>query len=200
MDTGGLKTRRGDRMNRRRKTSEELSEVAGAPAPTVSWPAGSSELRPIATLKLRDGNPNKHSLEQIEQISASMQRFGWTIPLLVDEEGLVIAGHGRLRAARLMGYTQAPVVVARGWSDDEKRAYVIADNQLTRNSEWDRSLLRLEVRELAANGFDLTLTALSTDDLQKLSLESSRPETSIEPEDVHMKRCPTCGSLRRKTE
>lgn len=176
-------------------------KAPGGPPAQQLWPANVSEIRPIGMLKLRETNPNKHSLEQIEQISASMKRFGWTIPVLVDENDEVLAGHGRVRAARLMGYTEAPVVIAKGWSEDEKRAYVIADNQLARNSEWDTKLLRGELRALVANEFDMKLIGISDEDLQKMAFDPE-PKTAAEaePEDVHMKRCPTCGSLKRKIE
>lgn len=128
-----------------------------------------------------------------------MKRWGWTIPVLIDEEGVILAGHGRVRAARLMGFTEAPVVVARGWTEEEKRAYVIADNQLASNSEWDAKLLRAELRSLVASDFDMALIGITDEDLQRMVIE--KPEAAApEPEDVHMKRCPTCGSLRRKKE
>lgn len=155
-------------------------------------------MRPIGSLVLRTENPRVHTLEQIEQLSASMRRWGWTMPVLVDEESRVIAGHGRLRAARLMGFTEAPVVVCRGWSEDEKRAYVIADNQLASNSEWDAKKLRVELRALVASDFDVQLIGISDDDLQKLVLDPAE-QPAGEPTDVHMKRCPTCGGLRRQT-
>lgn len=129
-----------------------------------------------------------------------MKRFGWTIPVLIDEEGGILAGHGRVRAARLMGFTEAPVVIARGWSEEEKRAYVIADNQLAANSEWDTKLLRGELRSLVAADFDMTLIGISDEDLSKLVIDPKAPPEGEGTEDVHMIRCTACGSLRRKTD
>jgi ParB-like chromosome segregation protein Spo0J len=164
------------------------------------WPASVSEKWPISKLQLRSTNPRSHSLEQIEQICASMKRFGWTIPVLIDEEGVILAGHGRVRAARLMGFAEAPVVIARGWSEDEKRAYVIADNQLAANSEWDPKQLRGELRALVASEFDMTLIGISDEDLSKLVIDPKAKEDEEGTEDVEMTRCKACGSLRRKTD
>jgi hypothetical protein len=90
------------------------------------------------------------------------------------------------------------VIVARDWSDAKKRAYVIADNQLARNSKWDNKLLKAEVRDIVAAGFDVELLAFDTAALEKLMIDQ-QPETE-EATDVHMKRCPTCGRLSRKVE
>lgn len=171
---------------------------ARSPAPK-SWPAAVVETRELAKIRMRPGNPNMHSLEQVEQIAASMDRFGWTIPMLVDESDELIAGEGRFRAARLKGWQEGPVMVARGWSEEDKRAYVIIDNNLARNSEWDDKKLRVELRTLVAAEFDMKLIGFSDEELQKLVLDPPKA-AAVEPEDVHMKRCPTCGSLRRKTD
>ena len=84
----------------------------------------------------------------------NMKEWGWTNPVLADEAGGVIAGHARILAARQLGYGKVPVMVARGWSDAQKRAYVIADNQLALNAGWDRELLGLELGELKLGGLD----------------------------------------------
>jgi ParB-like chromosome segregation protein Spo0J len=83
-------------------------------------------------------NSRTHSEAQVAQLAASMQEWGWTNPVLADEAGGVICGHARILAARQLGYAEVPVMVARGWSDAQKRAYVIADNQLALNAGWDR--------------------------------------------------------------
>lgn len=162
------------------------------------WPASAPEMRKISDLRLRDENPRSHTLDQIEQISDSIKRWGWTIPVLIDESGLIIAGHGRVRAARLMGYTEAPCVVARGWTEDEKRAYVIADNQIAQNSEWDQKRLRTELRALVAADFDLPLIGFTDGELTKLMVDPSAIGRSSAPEEVTMYRCPACGKLNRK--
>jgi ParB-like chromosome segregation protein Spo0J len=103
----------------------------------TAWPAASVEMRDIADLVPYSHNSRTHSPEQIEQIAASMREWGWTNPVLVDEDGMIIAGHGRIEAGRVLGLSQVPVMVARGWSEAQKRAYVIADNQLALNAGWD---------------------------------------------------------------
>lgn len=104
------------------------------------------ELVPLAELIPYARNARTHSKAQIEQIANSMKEFGWTIPILRDEHGGVIAGHGRLLAAELLQYAAAPCMTARGWSDAKKRAYVIADNKLALNAGWDIKLLGEELR------------------------------------------------------
>jgi ParB-like chromosome segregation protein Spo0J len=89
-------------------------------------------------------NARTHSDEQVAQIAASIKEWGWTTPILVDEGGQIIAGHGRVSAARTLGVKDAPVMVATGWTEAQKRAYVLADNKLALNAGWDNELLALE--------------------------------------------------------
>ena len=103
-------------------------------------------------------------------IRASLRKFGWTMPVLVRESGMLIAGHGRLEAARLEGIAEVPTVVARGWTEAQCQAYAIADNKLTEASEWDDELLRLELGDFREAGFDLALTGFGPDELDKLLL------------------------------
>jgi DNA modification methylase len=94
---------------------------------------------------------------------------GWTVPVLVDEGGGIIAGHGRVLAAHQLGVTEVPVMVARGWSKAQKQAYVLADNKLTLNAGWNDALLRVELADLADMGFDLSLTGFGEQELAALS-------------------------------
>ena len=96
-----------------------------------------SDLKPYAT------NPRTHSKTQVRQIAESMKRFGWTNPVLVDGDGGVIAGHGRIEAAKLLGLTEVPVLRLDHMSEAEMRAYIVADNKLAENAGWDSDLLRL---------------------------------------------------------
>ena len=116
------------------------------------WPAQSSELWPIEKITPYARNSRTHSDEQVAQIAASIREWGWTNPVLVDEDGGLIAGHGRLLAARKLGLTQIPTMVAKGWSEAQKRAYVIADNKLALNAGWDRDLLAIELQGAHARG------------------------------------------------
>lgn len=113
-----------------------------------SWPADSVERRKIASLVPHARNARTHSIEQVAQIARSMTEFGWTNPILVDENDGIIAGHGRVLGAHKNGWLEAPVVIARGWSDAKKRAYVIADNQIALNAGWDESLLKIDEADL----------------------------------------------------
>ena len=95
------------------------------------------------------------------QIDASIREWGWTTPVLVDEDSTIIAGHGRVLAAQTLGIGRVPVMVARGWSEAQKRAYVIADNKLALNAGWDEDLLDVEIAGLKDLGFDLDLVGFS---------------------------------------
>ena len=128
-------------------------------------PALQVERRSLKTLKVSDRNARVHSAAQIDQLVRSIETFGWTIPLLVDEHGVVIAGHGRLLAARKMGLKHAPCLIAQGWREDQKRAYRLADNRLAENSAWDADLLRGELSFLDGVDFDLSVPGFSEADL-----------------------------------
>ncbi len=113
---------------------------------------------PIAALVARTNNPRIHSARQIEQIAASIQRFGFTNPVLIDGKGRIVAGHGRVAAARQLGLSEVPTVRLDQLSDDELRAYVIADNRLAEKAGWDQELLGLEFQYLASLDLDLDLS------------------------------------------
>ena len=113
-------------------------------------------------------NSRTHSDAQFAQIAASIQEWGFTTPILIDDQHSVIAGHGRLAAARKLGLTEVQVIVATGWTDAQKRAYVIADNKLAMNAGWDNELLALELGELGDLGFDLELTGFTDDEIKAL--------------------------------
>jgi hypothetical protein len=119
---------------------------------------GGVELRPLASLIPYAKNARLHDVAQMESLRASMREYGWTIPVLIDEQGGVIAGHARLAAAADLGIPEVPVLVAKGWSDAKKRAYVLADNSLTERGGWNWELVAAELTDLQALGSDLTLT------------------------------------------
>ena len=128
-------------------------------------PADKVEKWEISRLTPYARNSRTHSDEQIGQIAASIKEWGWTTPVLVDEDGSIIAGHGRTLAAQRLKMTEVPVMVAKGWSDAKKRAYVIADNKLAMNAGWDPEMLKIELGALDAAGFNLELTGFTGDDL-----------------------------------
>ena len=102
-------------------------------------------------------NSRTHSDAQVAQIAASVREFGWTNPVLVDGENGIIAGHGRVLAARKLGMEEVPCIELAGLSDTQRRAYIIADNKLALNGGWDDELLALELGELHAADFDMAL-------------------------------------------
>jgi hypothetical protein len=113
-------------------------------------------------------NPRTHSDAQVAQIAASVREFGWTNPVLVDDANGIIAGHGRVLAARKLGLERVPVIELAHMSEAQKRAYVLADNQLALNAGWDEALLRLELADLSELGFDLGLIGFGDGDLERL--------------------------------
>ena len=117
-------------------------------APLRHWPADQVERWSIERLKTHASNPRLHSEADLGKIAASILKWGWTMPVLVDEQGELISGHARLRAAIILELKSIPVIVARGWSEDEKRAYRVADNQLAARASWDPERLRDELQAL----------------------------------------------------
>jgi ParB-like nuclease domain len=141
------------------------SESAGAMRP---WPADQVERWPIERLIPYANNARLHSETDLDKIAAAIRRWGWTMPVLVDEQGVLIVGHGRVRAAPKAGVTSIPVIVARGWSEEEKRAYRLADNQLAARASWEPDLLRYELQELGFADFDLGLIGFEPDQLETI--------------------------------
>lgn len=152
------------------------------PMPSTVWPADKVERWPIEDLIPSVRNSRTHSDEQVRQIAASIEEFGWTVPVLVDEAGELIAGHGRLLAANLLGLTDVPVMVARGWTEEQKRAYRIADNKLAENAGWDLDALRLEMSDLQATGFEIPVIGFSDQELMGLLREAKRGDA--DPDDI----------------
>ena len=134
-------------------------------------------------------NSRTHSDDQVAQIAGSIKEFGWTNPILVDGENGIIAGHGRLAAARKLGMKKIPVIELAHLTETQKRALVIADNKLALNSGWDNEMLALELEELKLEGYDLKLTGFGEDEIDALSPtvidglvdEDQIPEVPYEP-------------------
>jgi DNA modification methylase len=121
---------------------------------------------PIERLIPYANNARLHSAADLDKIGASIRKWGWTMPALVDENGVLLAGHARAAAAAKLGLTSIPVIVARGWSEDEKRAYRLADNQLAVRASWDPEQLSKELRDLKFGEFDLGLIGFEPDQLE----------------------------------
>lgn len=105
-------------------------------------------------------NSRIHTQDQIDQIKRSIEEWGFTIPILVDEEGVILAGHARYESAKQLGMDKVPCIQAKGWTDAQKKAYIIADNKLAENSQWDLGLFYQELKFLDKEGFNLNLTGI----------------------------------------
>ena len=151
---------------------------------------GAIEWRPIAVLRPYARNSRTHTAEQVMEIAGSMREFGWTMPALIDPTDEIVAGHGRVRAADLIYGGQdgqppgtirmvsgepvppgmIPCIVARGWTDAQRRAYVIADNKIAENAGWDADTLRLELNDLRDMGVDLGGLGFDEKDLREMAI------------------------------
>ena len=119
--------------------------------------------RETEVLKPYENNPRQHSEAQLDRLVRSIKEFGFTNPILIDDDCNVIAGHGRLLAAELMGLAKVPTITLGHLTADQRRAYVIADNQLALNSTWDDDVLQAELQALGEAGYDLTLLGWGDD-------------------------------------
>jgi DNA modification methylase len=126
------------------------------------------EAWPVERLRPYERNPRTHSASQLEKIGASLREFGWTNPILADADGTVIAGHGRLEAAKALGLAEVPVIVLTGLTAAQRRAYVIADNRLALEAGWDSVLLAAELEALRIEDFDLGLLGFDSAEIAKL--------------------------------
>jgi ParB-like chromosome segregation protein Spo0J len=144
-------------------------------------------------------NSRTHSDEQVAQIAASIKEFGWTNPILIDGDNGIIAGHGRLMAARKLGYELVPTIELSNLTDTQKKAYIIADNKLALNAGWDDEMLKIEIADLLADGFTLSVLGFDADELQKLlDVPDFEPATEddqgkLDELDPKWIACPHCG-------
>lgn len=134
----------------------------------AEWPAAKVTKRRVDKLVPYAKNARHHSVEQVAQLARSIERWGWTMPVLVDEAGEIIAGHGRVMAAQQLGLVDVPCMVAKGWSSDQKRAYAIADNKLPLNASWNEDLLRVELADLVKAEFSVADIGFSVKEIGKL--------------------------------
>ena len=146
--------------------------LPATPPPPVALAAGvrfihkarlyEQELSPYAH------NARTHSTEQVAQLVESIKQFGWTNPVLIDEKGEIIAGHGRVMAAEMLKMDSVPVIVLSGLTDEQKKAYRLADNRLPMNAGWDEDLLRMELSDLINADFDVSLTGFGPTEIDEL--------------------------------
>jgi DNA modification methylase len=148
------------------------------------------EYRPLDLLIPYASNARTHSDAQVAEIAGSIRAFGFTNPALIAEDGTLIAGHGRVLAARKLGMTEVPTIVLHGLTETQRRALVLADNRIALNAGWDQQLLALELHDLQEAGFDLGLTGFDAGELRSLmddgpatglTDENAVPEAPVEP-------------------
>lgn len=118
-------------------------------------------------------NSRTHSEQQVQQVAASIKEFGFTNPILIDHDGGIIAGHGRLQAAQLLGLNEVPTITLEGLTEAQKKAYVIADNKLALNANWNEELLKLEIDMLSDTGFDISLLGFDKDEIMEILGETA---------------------------
>jgi ParB-like chromosome segregation protein Spo0J len=143
----------------------------GAKDTKPPWAALKVERRALGKLKPYERNSRTHTAEQIAEVAKSIETYGFTMPILIDEGDGIVAGHARAAAAGLLKLAEVPVVVARGWSDQQKREYIIADNKIGLNSGWDWDLLAIEVSDLRALGSDLSVIGFTELEVANLLAE-----------------------------
>ena len=129
----------------------------------MEWAAYNPVRKKVNELIPYERNPRIHPQTQIDQLAGSIREWGWTMPILIDADDNVIAGHGRLYAAQQLGIEEVPCVTATDWPEEKKKAYVIADNKLSENGSWDDGLFFAELRSLQDSGFDLSKVGMDSD-------------------------------------
>jgi DNA modification methylase len=134
---------------------------------------------PVNQLKVNPNNARTHSKHQVRQIAVSIKQFGFTNPVLIDKNNMVVAGHGRVAASRLLGLAQVPTSRLENLSDDQVRAYVLADNRLAEKAGWNKSILAIELQHLVTiDDFDVTITGFEVPEIDLLLAESNdQPDT-----------------------
>ena len=135
---------------------------------SIKWPAEKIVKKAVSKLVKYEKNSRTHTKAQIKQIEASIKEWGWTMPILIDEKDTVLAGHARLQAAFNLKIEEVPCIIASGWSEGQKKAYVIADNKLSENAGWDTELLASEFSELKALDYDIGLTGFSLEEIGEI--------------------------------
>jgi ParB-like chromosome segregation protein Spo0J len=142
------------------------------------------EIWPLDRLVPYARNARTHSDEQVAQIAASIVEFGFNSPILVASDAGIVAGHGRLLAARKLGLAEVPVVVLDHLSEIQRRAYLLADNKLSLNAGWDEHLLAQELAALERDGLDLAVVGFSDDEIEALLAEVRGAHPEAEPEEA----------------
>jgi ParB-like chromosome segregation protein Spo0J len=165
----------------RSQPSPEFHTKDLRPRPAAAASDGIEDVN-VGKLKPYPRNARVHSAKQTRQIAKSIERFGFTAPILIDEEDNILAGHGRVAAAKLLNLRVVPCRRIKNLTDAEKRAYVLADNKLTLNATWDEEILAGELQGLLAENFDISLTGFSLPEIDA-AIDGLAPEEPGAPED-----------------
>jgi ParB-like chromosome segregation protein Spo0J len=153
---------------------------------------------PIDRIKPNPRNARTHSRKQVGEIADSIKAVGWTVPILIDEQQRLIAGHGRLEAAKTLGLKTVPTIMLRGLSDAKRRALALADNKIAENAGWDRELLAAELPELTEllieEGLDISLTGFLPVEIDQLTVdfEDNAADPGDEVDPAWLKADPVC--------
>jgi hypothetical protein len=174
--------------------SEEIKHTLSNPTPGNPLAALAITYRAVTSLRPHKRNARTHSKRQIRQIADSVKAFGFNNPVLIDASGLIVAGHGRFEAAKLLGLTNVPAITLEGMTEEQRRAYAIADNRLAELAGWDKQMLRIELGELSVEfpELDLTITGFEKTELDLIVLgedkNGSKPKreasSEVDPEHV----------------
>src|SRR5215470_2187428 len=182
---------RASEAKNRNPSSTTMESVASQSTARGAIQAMAIEPMPVAMLRPYPGNARTHSKKQIRQIADSIRRFGFTNPVLIGDDGSIIAGHGRVEAAKLIGLDSVPTVRLAHLNAAQRRAYVLADNKLALNAGWDRELLAIELQGLVDIDFDVEVTGFSLAEVD-LVLDEAR-EASPDPEPAGDEGIPPVG-------
>lgn len=147
----------------------------------VPTPNTTIEIRAPKALRAHPRNSRTHSQAQVAQVMESIRQFGFTVPVIITESGVIVAGHCRTLAAERLGMTGIPCIVARGWTEAQTRAYIIADNRLTENGQWDAQMLGEELHFLAGAGFDVTVTGIGDDEIRAMLSADAAYQPNLRP-------------------
>jgi DNA modification methylase len=180
----GKRTKPTDQSEIKQPVVGEAGSREAKPDALVQPFAPMVEPRAVADLIVNTRNARTHSDRQVQQIAASVQKFGFIIPIVINEKGVLLAGHGRLRAAQQLGLKKVPTIMVKHLTEELQRAFTLADNRLAELAGWDEELLGVELQELSALAidFDFEVTGFDTIDLDRL--EASKPVKAAKPEVV----------------
>lgn len=158
----------------------------------------------IDKLKPYENNAKIHTEYQVDLITKSIEQFGFINPVLIDENKNVIAGHGRIEAAKKLNMQEVPTITIEGLSDDERKAYILADNKLSELAEWDNKLIAQELKDLQDLGFNTEVTGFSAEDIDFSFLDEKKEKSSTPKQrnrsEAEECECPRCKCIFKKNE